>query len=390
MELCTTALGGRIGYSTGSPLRLVEDVQILKPDFMACVPRLLNRLYQAAMVAGDAPGLKGALFNRAVKVKLEKLHATGDNTHPLWDRLVFKKVQAALGGNVKFITTGSAPINAKVMDFLRIAFCCPIIEGYGMTENCGTTLRVLPNDPSSAGTVGVPQAVNEVKLIDVPSMGYTSEDKPYPRGEILIRGANCFRGYYKDEVNTKKTVDDEGFTHTGDIAEIDEFGRFKIIDRVKNIMKLAQGEYVALEKVENLLSSCPIVAQIFVYGDSLQSYLLGVIVPDPVALAAIASRIYRKTVRPDDAAALADAVKDPKVIKAVLDMLTRDAVQHGLKGFEILKRIHVTMSPFSVEDDTMTPTMKMRRQNAYLKHKAELDALYALGEPQHSVPVAKL
>lgn len=97
-------------------------------------------------------------------------------------------------------------------------------------------------------------------------------------------------------------------------------------------MKLAQGEYVALEKVENLLSSCPIVAQIFVHGDSLQSYLLGVIVPDPVQLATLASKIQGKNIRPEDAAALEAAIKDPKVKAAILHMLTRDAITHGLKG----------------------------------------------------------
>jgi len=212
-------------------------------------------------------------------------------------------------------------------------------------------------------------------------MGYTSEDKPYPRGEILVRGDNCFTTYYKDEKNTKETVDDEGWIHTGDVGAIDEYGRFKIIDRVKNIMKLAQGEYVALEKVENLLSSCPIVGQIFVHGDSLQSYLLGIVIPDPVQLAALVAKIHGTTVSPEDGTALDEAVKDPKVVSAVLAMLTADGVHHGLQGFEMVKRIHVSMEQFSVETNTMTPTMKLRRKEAYLKYKPELDGLYALGEP---------
>jgi hypothetical protein len=91
-ELCVVAIGAGIGFYTGDPLRLLEDAQILKPQLFPTVPRVLNRIYQAAMVAGRAPGLKGALFRRALAVKLEKLHATGDNTHPVWDRLVFRKV----------------------------------------------------------------------------------------------------------------------------------------------------------------------------------------------------------------------------------------------------------------------------------------------------------
>lgn len=120
-----------------------------------------------------------------------------------------------------------------------------------MTENCGTCTRVLPNDPSSSGTVGAPQPCNELKLVDVPAMGYTSNDKPNARGEICIRGGNCFQVYYKgqssrsvrsawllifvgaDKKNTQETVDEEGWMHTGDVGEVDSCGRFKIVDRIK-------------------------------------------------------------------------------------------------------------------------------------------------------------
>lgn len=96
-ELCTIAVGGKIGYYTGDPLRLLEDSQILKPNFFPSVPRVLNRVYQAAMLGGNVPGLKGALFNKACQAKLAKLHATGDNTHMFWDKLVFRKVCISLG-----------------------------------------------------------------------------------------------------------------------------------------------------------------------------------------------------------------------------------------------------------------------------------------------------
>jgi long-chain acyl-CoA synthetase len=92
MELCIISIGGKIGFSTGSPLRLMEDLQILKPNFVPFVPRVLNRIYHAAQAAGNLPGLKGKIFNTAVEAKLERLHATGDHTHAFWDRIVFKKV----------------------------------------------------------------------------------------------------------------------------------------------------------------------------------------------------------------------------------------------------------------------------------------------------------
>ena len=126
-------------------------------------------------------------------------------------------------------------------------------------------------------------------------------------------------------------------------------------------MKLSQGEYVALEKVENVYAACPVIQQIMVHGDSLQSYLLAIVIPDPVQLAKIASGIWKKPVNENDLAKLDEAVKDEKVIKAILDILTRDGVKHGLKGYEFVKRIFVTNELFSVENQCLTPTMKVRR-----------------------------
>ncbi|KAJ4467458.1 long-chain-fatty-acid-CoA ligase [Lentinula edodes] len=380
-ELATISTGAKIGYFSGDPLRLIEDCQILKPSLFPSVPRVLNRVYQAAMLAGDVPGLKGALFRKAIQAKMEKLHATGDNTHFFWDKLVFRKIQAVLGGNLVLVTCGSAPIHGEVLDFLKIALACDVLEGYGMTENCGTCTKCWPFDPSASGTVGPPQSVTEIKLIDVPSMNYTSEDKPRPRGELCARGENIMKKYHKDEKNTQEAVDEEGWLHTGDVAEIDDFGRVRIIDRVKNIMKLAQGEYVAVEKIENTYSSSAAVAQLFVHGDSLQSYLVGVVIPDPLHLSAIASRLSSSKVTPDDVKSLGEACKQPEVVKEFVNILDKEAKKGGLKGFETLKRIHLSLDPFSVEDGTLTPTFKIKRKDAYEKFKAELDALYSLGEP---------
>ncbi|KAF8558453.1 long-chain-fatty-acid-CoA ligase [Imleria badia] len=378
-ELTMITLGGCIGFFTGDPLRLLEDAQFLKPHYFPAVPRVLNRVYQSAMTAGNAPGLKGALFKMAVQTKLDQLHKTGINTHLLWDRLVFSKIRAVLGGNVILVSTGSAPISAEVIDFMKIALCCEVAEGYGMTENCGTCTHTIRDDPTCGGTIGPPQPVNELKIVDVPAMNYTSEDKPNPRGELCVRGMNCFIGYYKDEKNTHDTLKD-GWLHTGDVAEVDSQGRFKIIDRVKNIMKLAQGEYVALEKVENMYSACPIVQQIYVHGDSLQSYLVAVVIPDPVTFAPLVSAVFGRKIAADDTKALGEAVKDPRVIQEVLELLYKEAQKNRLAGFEFVKRIHLSMDPFSVEDNTLTPTFKLRRKDAHAKYKVQLSALYALGE----------
>ncbi|TCD63627.1 hypothetical protein EIP91_005178 [Steccherinum ochraceum] len=376
-ELNMVAIGGAIGFGSGDPLRLLEDLQLCKPNFLPSVPRVLNRVVASGMAAGQAGGIKGALFNRALQTKLQRLRTTGEVKHAFWDRLVFSKIQAVLGGNLRIVGCGSAPITPSSMEFLRVALACDVIEGYGLTENCGSASRVLPGDPSSAGTVGPPTIGMEWKLVDVPSMGYTSEDKPNPRGEIYTRGGPCFQEYYKDEKNTRETVDSEGWMRTGDVGEIDSCGRFKIVDRVKNIMKLAQGEYVAVERIEALYSASPICAQLYVHGDSLQSYLIGVLVPDPVQLAAIASRVFSTKVTPEDGAVLVKACQDPSVKKALFAELHKEAAKNSLKGFEQIKRIHVSMDPFTVENNCLTPTLKLRRKDAYNKFKTEIDGIYA-------------
>ncbi|KAF8350833.1 long-chain-fatty-acid-CoA ligase [Amanita rubescens] len=358
LELCTMAVGAKIGYFTGDPLRLLEDAQILKPQFFPSVPRVLNRR------------------------RWRSCSRTGDPTHVFWDKLVFRKLSSEI--QISLLTSGSAPISPDVLDFLKIAFACEVVEGiYGMTETS------LPFDPTCSGTVGPPQPVNEVKLVDVPSMGYTSEDKPNPRGELCIRGVNCFTEYYKGDMLTlpqtrrthENTLDNEGWLHTGDVAEIDSCGRVKIIDRIKNIMKLAQGEYVALERVENLYSSVPIVSQIYVHGDSLQSYLVAIVVLDPVQLAILASKVFRKKVAQDNQQELFRAISDQSIQDQILSILSREARRNGLKGFETVKRIHLTLEAFSVENGTLTPTMKIKRKDAYKMHKAAIENLYRMGEP---------
>ncbi|KAG8905292.1 hypothetical protein FRB99_000265 [Tulasnella sp. 403] len=375
-ELTLAAIGGCVGYYSGNPLKLMEDAQILKPHVFPAVPRVLNRIYQTVMANVHAPGVKGFLFRQAVSTKLSNLRTSGTTKHSIWDKLVFKKVQAALGGRVCLISSGSAPINPDTFDFLKISFACQVVEGYGLTESCAVCAKTLVDDPSATGTIGGLAMVNEVKLVDVPELDYKADDKPNPRGELCIRGANVFSRYYKDDKTTREAIDADGWFHTGDVAEIDSHGRFKIIDRVKNIMKLSQGEYVALEKIENVYTSCAVVAQIYIHGESTKDHLVAIVVPDPLALSFIAADAGHKF-DPSATPAVEAAIKEPAVVKAVLDSMTAQVKKSGgLKGFEVVKAIHLTLDQFTVENGTLTPTFKIRRRDAYAMHKAEIDALY--------------
>jgi len=370
--------GSSIGYSCGDNTRLLEDLQTLKPTMIVAVPRVLNKLYQVIKMGTiEATGLRGALSRRAFGTKIANLRKDGTVEHAFWDRILMRKIAAAVGGNLKFIGTGSAAVSPAVLEFLSVAFSLSINEGYGSTENGGTCTKNMMGDYTSGGTVGPPQPSVEIKLADVPELGYFSTDKPYPRGEILCRGEGVIPGYYKDPEKTKESFDEDGFFKTGDVGLIDNLGRLKIIDRVKNLFKLSQGEYVAVEKVENVYSVPSLGAQTLVYADSLQNHLILFVVPDPVALSALAQQVLGKTIDPTDHAALAKAAEDPRMTKAGLAIYNKEAAAQKLNGYETAKQFAFRMTPFSVEEDTLTPTMKIKRNVAYKLLKPNADKLYA-------------
>lgn len=183
---------------------------------------------------------------------------------------------------MKLLVTGSAPISRDVANFLKCAFCVPIMEGYGQTEVGGACVATHESDPMTQH-VGGPTGSGKIRLRDVPEMGYLATDRP-PRGEIQFFGPCVFKGYFKNEEKTKEAFDEDGWLNSGDVGTIFENGSIKIIDRAKNIFKLSQGEYIAPEKLENCYVQSPLVAQIFVYGNSLQNHLVAIVVVDPDVL----------------------------------------------------------------------------------------------------------
>jgi long-chain acyl-CoA synthetase len=245
---------GRYGIFGGDVRNIKEDLAILKPDVFISVPRLFNKFYdgiQGKMRA--ATGIKAKLANRAMFAKDRNYESGGYYTHKIWDNIVFNKMQDALGGNVKYMLTGSAPISSEVRKFMKICFACPFAEGYGQTEGLGGQFLTHPDDPEM-GNVGGPIPHVEFKLIDVPEMNYYSTDKNEngelcPRGEILSRSAAIIPAYYKDEEKSAETIDADGWLHSGDIGTILPNGALKITDRRKNIFKLSIGEYIAPDKL---------------------------------------------------------------------------------------------------------------------------------------------
>ncbi|KAF5786349.1 putative long-chain-fatty-acid--CoA ligase [Helianthus annuus] len=349
--------GGSAGFYQGDNLKLLDDMALLKPTIFCSVPRLYNRVYDGIMNAvKSSGGLREKLFNAAYNAKRQAL-IKGKNASPMWDRLVFDKIKAKLGGRVRFMVSGASPLSADVMDFLKVCFGCPVSEGYGMTESSCVITFMNVNDVTS-GHVGAPNAACEVKLVDVPEMNYTSYDQPYPRGEICVRGPIVFQGYYKDEVQTREVIDEEGWLHTGDIGLWSPGGRLKIIDRKKNIFKLAQGEYIAPEKIENVYAKCKFVAQCFVYGDSFNSFLVAIVCVDPDMLKAWAAKEGIKF------ESLEQLCNDPRARKAVLADMDAVGKEAQLRGFEFARSVTLVAEPFTMENGLLTPTFKVKRPQA--------------------------
>ncbi|NWV60548.1 ACSL5 ligase, partial [Malurus elegans] len=357
--------GAKVGFFQGDIRLLTDDMKALKPTLFPVVPRLLNRVYDKIQSGANTP-VKRSLLNFAVYMKMHEIKQGIIRNDSIWDKLVFKKVQETMGGRVRMMVTGAAPISPSVLTFLRAALGCQIFEGYGQTECSAGCTFTMPGDWTT-GHVGAPLACNMIKLDDVEEMSYFSSNN---EGEVCIKGPNVFKGYLKDPEKTAEAIDKDGWLHTGDIGKWLPNGTLKIIDRKKNIFKLAQGEYIAPEKIENVYIRSGPVAQVFVHGESLRSFLIGIVVPDAEMLPEFAAKLGVK-------GSFEDLCKNPAVKKAILDDMVRLGREAGLKSFEQVKDLYIHTELFSVENGLLTPTLKAKRGDLVKFFQKEIEALYS-------------
>ncbi|ANB14573.1 medium-chain fatty acid-CoA ligase FAA2 [Sugiyamaella lignohabitans] len=374
------SLGHRQAYPHGPVTEIFEDIQILKPTNVNMVPRVLNRVAAALRASTiEAPGLAGAISRKAHEAKLNHLYATGSPNHPIWDFLWSRKIRKKLGfDNLNSLVSGSAPLSKATVEFLKVALAAELLQGYGLTESMSGISVSQPEEPL-AGSCGAVAPTTELRFRDVPELGYTANDKPFPRGEIMLRGPQMFTGYYKNNEKTLEAFDEDGWFHTGDVGTVDKLGRIFIIDRVKNFFKLSQGEYVAAEKIENTyLANSSLITQIFVHGDSTESYLVAIAGINPDSYATLANKVLHKRIRPTDLAALA-ATYDVPEVKAAFIKALNGSTGNLLQGFEKIKNVLLRFEPLTPENDTLTPTLKIKRPAAVKLFKAEIDAMYKEG-----------
>jgi long-chain acyl-CoA synthetase len=355
--------GGSIGYFHGNTQELVEDMVLLRPTAFSGVPRLFNKFGSKITEAtlGSPRPITAALSRRALATKLERQKdpnpARATNKHAIWDRLWSRKVSANLGlDRCHTVITGSAPIDPKLHQFLRACLANNFAQGYGLTETYAIALCQSEGD-MSVGNCGAVAPATELCLKDVPDMGYLSSDSPQPRGELMVRGNTLFREYWRNPEGTAEVVDADGWFSTGDIATVDSLGRFAIIDRRKQLLKLAQGEYISPERIENLfLGTAGWLGTAFVHGDSDKSSLVGLFGVDPESFAPWASKVLKKTIDQKDYAAIKQACADPKIRAAATKELAEIAKKNRLMKYEYCRALYLYLEPFTEANGLLTPT----------------------------------
>lgn len=352
--------GGTMGYgnprtlSEGSMRNCKGDIKELKPTILVGVPAVwetvkkgvLGQLSKTSIIA------KG-LFWGAMSAKNFLLsnglpgHGVGAS---LLDAVVFKKVKEATGGRLRVVMNGGGPISKDTLQFLSMAIA-PMISGYGLTE---TSAMGALNDPLAwnPNALGEVPASVEIKLVDFPDAGYLTKNNP-PQGEILIRGGSVTSHYWNDEEETKAAFSSEGgWFMTGDIGEFDRYGHLRIIDRKKNLVKTLNGEYIALEKLESVYRSSPLVGNICVFAAEDQSQPVAIIVPVEAALRKLAEDNGIK-----NGDTLDSLVQNDKLNTAVLKQLQTAGKTGGLKGIEILSGVILSDEEWTSQNVSFFPCL---------------------------------
>ena len=357
--------GASCGYFGGDPKQLIADAGVLRPTIFGGVPRVWNKVYAKIQAAKKESAIKNFLISMAEKKKVTLVKKGICRNDTLWDKIVFKKIQALLGGRVRIAVTGAAPIKNEVMNCLRAALGCYVVEAYGQTECNAAATGTAWGDPNPS--IGAPIGSIAIKLASVEEMNYHSKDD---QGEICLKGPVLMKEYYNNPEKTAETIDKDGWLHTGDVGQWQEDGTLKIIDRAKHIFKTSLGEYIAPEKIENIYLLHEAVGQIFVYGDSLKTTLVAVVVP-PIDVPGTFEKwagAPKKSVE--------DLIADDAINQKLLKELQTQGRGSGLKGFENIKALTFVNELMSVDNDLLTPTMKTKRPNCKKHFMPLIEKMY--------------
>jgi long-chain acyl-CoA synthetase len=353
-QFLPVAVGAQIYYSEGLE-KLVSNIEETSPTIMVVVPRLFEviraRMLKAVEKQGKAANF---LLRQALRVGQKDY----EGTLTLWDKpmdavvdkLFRPKIRARFGGRLKAMVSGGAPLNPEIGVFFH-SLGLTMLQGYGQTESGPVISCNRPSVGLKMDTVGPPLKNTEVRI---------AED-----GEILVRGELVMHGYWRNEAETARVLKD-GWLHTGDIGEIDDKGRIKITDRKKDIIVNDKGDNVSPQRVEGMLTLQPEILQAMVYGDK-RPHLVGIVVPDPEWVAEWA----KAAGLPTDLALLKEHDSFRSAVRAAVDRVNAD-----LSVIEKVRKIDFADEPFTIENEQMTPSMKIRRHVLKELYADRIAAMY--------------
>lgn len=350
------SIGAQIYYSEGLE-KLAANMIEVRPTIMTAVPRLYEVLHQRITLGvRKEGGIKEKLFNKTLSIGVQRIENDGridllsKLIDPLLDRLVRDKVRARFGGRLKALISGGGALNVDMGKFFT-ALGLRILQGYGMTES-GPLITVNRPKKVKIETVGPPVKDTEVRIVD--------------DGEILVRGELVMQGYWGNEEATRETIRD-GWLHTGDIGEADEDGYIRITDRKKDLIVNSGGDNLSPARVEGLLTLRREISQAMVYGNG-RPHIVALLVPD-AEWAREWARAANKGTK------LATLVDDGDFRKALSDAI--GDVNKGLSIIEKVRKFVIISEPFTIENEQLTPTMKLRRHVITKAYGPRLDDLYS-------------
>eukprot|EP01130_Rhizamoeba_saxonica_P009140 TRINITY_DN3712_c0_g1_i2.p1 TRINITY_DN3712_c0_g1~~TRINITY_DN3712_c0_g1_i2.p1 ORF type:complete len:836 (-),score=160.06 TRINITY_DN3712_c0_g1_i2:103-2610(-) len=346
--------GGRTAFGSGDMKYIFDELAIVKPSIISSTPRLWNVLYEQ--------------YNNNIQL-LTKNADRDQPTQEIQDHVKLK-FRNYFGDRLQFIVSGGAPTSSDVIEWMMNTFRCMVFNGYGSTETAGIM---------SDGRI---QSDVDIKLIDVPEMGYYSTDKPNPRGEVAVKNNSMSPGYWKEPETTEENFVD-GYFLTGDIGEIDSrTGNLKLIDRRKNFFKLAQGVFVAPQKLETIFVGSNYIHHIFIHGNSYENSLVAIVVPSEYC------DIWKQEYVQNNEDATEESI-DIEIKNAILFDILRLGRISELKSFEIPIMIHLDSTDFTPGNGGLTSTLKINRVGLLQKYKEVILNMYEeLKNTDHYIDVA--
>ncbi|TFK36168.1 long-chain-fatty-acid-CoA-ligase [Crucibulum laeve] len=370
---------GRVKTLTDASVRGCKgDISEFKPSIMVGVPAVWEQIRKGILSKVNAGGaLKKGLFNGAMTLKKRNTPVLAG----IADSVVLAGVRAATGGRLRIALSGGAAVSRETQEFLSTALVT-VLQGYGMTESCGMC-AILPPELMRYGTVGLPVPSVEVKLLDVPDAGYfanpVARDLPatHPQqGEVCIRGPSVTKGYYKrDDLNSDPTIfTEDGWMRTGDVGQWNKDGTLSLIDRLKNLVKLQTGEYIALERLESVYKACNLVGNICVHATSDHKQPMAIIIPHEQHLRHnLASNGLAGV---DSNASLADLCEDKKVQAYVLKECNAIGKKNGFKPMELLQAVVLTPDEWTPESGLVTAAQKIQRSKIAKAFETKIKEVY--------------